>query len=987
MTGAAMIAMIATGKAVAAPGRRFVDDATRGQHPGFTLPVMHIYDPFAPLLSTKFYIPRRQPLSQRNTFVSRPHLLARLTAGLTGKLTLIAAPAGFGKSTLLSEWIDEPASSQQLGTTHPPRPIFCWLTLEESDNDPIRFWLYFIAALQAMNPDLSADTPALLQSPEPPPIETILTLLLNDLSDWPATVTPAIVLILEDYHVIMTPAIHHGLSFLLEHLPPTLHLVITTRADPPLPLARLRTRGELSEIRADDLRFTSTETALFLNERMKLHLSPEQIQLLAVRTEGWIVGLQLAALSMQGYDNKAEFLHSFSGGHRYILNYLIEEVLNQQPKAIQEFLLRTSILTRLSSPLCDAVIGGEHEAVADAPSPLPQPSQAMLEQIAQANLFLVPLDDRGQWYRYHQLFAEVLQYRLRQSQPAILPVLYRRASVWYAHHDYLADAIHHALLGADFTYAAALIEQVWPTLWNQGATATLFNWMQALPVGGAPDDTLWGRPSLYVSYAWGLALTGQIEAAEASLSQVEATLQPTSIVATPAHKILLGRASALRAMLVARRGAPADAMGLAEQALTLMPHDAPVRGDAYYALGLAQQQQGLLVEAFQAYEAAATLSATVHDSFLSVAARYHEARILMAQGKLQKAAAIYQQMLTLAAHSKKQLPVVRLAHVGYGEVLYQWNDLLAAARHVDTGLALSPRHDVTYTDGPLHRFSILARIRQAVGDREGALAAVGLAKETAEQTGIALDVERAAALDALIHLRLGEIADAAQWATQYARLQPGAARFAYLHEFETLVFIRILLAQGRADDVLALLAEWLPLVEATQRQGTTIELYLLQALALDLAGHAPKARQTLRHALALAEPEGYIRLFLDEGEPMRLLLVAVGGWLAQQVSTDATVALLAYHNRLLGALATPTSLPDEVSNTFTDKIQNLIEPLTDRERDVLRLVAAGLSNAAIAEALVVSIGTVKTHLKHIYGKLAVQSRTQAVARARTLDLV
>ena len=989
--------MIATGKAVAAPGKRFVNDVTRVSTPGFTLPAMPIYDPFAPLLSTKLYIPRRQPLSQRNTFVARPHLLARLTAGLTGKLTLIAAPAGFGKSTLLSEWLDEPASDHQLGTTHPPRPTFCWLTLEESDNDPIRFWLYFIAALQAMNPGLSADTPALLQSPEPPPIETILTIFLNDLSAWSGTLTPAIVLILEDYHVITAPAIHHGLSFLLEHLPPTLHLVITTRADPPLPLARLRTRGELSEIRADDLRFTSTETALFLNERMKLHLSPEQIQLLAVRTEGWIVGLQLAALSMQGYDDKAEFLHSFSGGHRYILNYLIEEVLNQQPKAIQEFLLHTSILTRLCGPLCDAVIGGgEPGAGADAPAPLSLQSQAVLEQIAQANLFLVPLDDRGQWYRYHQLFAEVLQYRLRQSQPALLPVLYRRASVWYAHHDYLADAIHHALLGADFTYAAALIEQVWPPLWNQGAMATLFTWMQALPVSSAPQQRLWGQPALYVSYAWGLALTGQIEAAEASLRQVEATLQPADpeMTAPSPHNILLGRATALRAMVAARRGAPAAAMGLAEQALALMPAQAPARGDAYYALGLAQQQQGLLVEAFRAYEAAATLSEAVHDSFLSVAARYHEARILMAQGELQKAATSYQQMLTLAASSKKQLPVVRLAHVGYGEVLYQWNDLPAAARHVDTGLALSPRHDVTYTDGPLHRFSILARIRQAIGDRAGALAAVGLAKETAAQTGIALDVERAAALEALIQLRLGAMADAVQWATHYARQPTTAERFPYLHEFESLVFVRILLAQQRAQEALTLLAEWLPLVEAAQRQGTVIELYLLQALALGVDGQAAKARQTLLHALTLAEPEGYIRLFVDEGEALRLLLVELGVWLAEQGSTETTDMLMAYHKRLLGAFAPQTALPDEVSNAMTEKthhpqakIQDLIEPLTDRERDVLRLIAAGLSNAAIAEALVVSVGTVKTHLKHIYGKLAVQSRTQAVARARTLDLV
>lgn len=956
---------------------------------------MRMSDPFAPLLSTKIYGPRRQPLSQRTTFVARPHLLARLSAGLTGKLTLIAAPAGFGKSTLLREWLDNPTSAQPTESTEPATPIFCWLALEESDNDPTRFWLYFIAALQAMNPGLSADTPALLQSPEPPPIETILTLLLNDLHAWSARLTPAIVFVLEDYHVITTPAIHHGLTFLLDHLPATLHLVMTTRADPPLPLARLRTRGELSEIRADDLRFTPAETALFLNERMNLQLSPEEIQLLAVRTEGWIVGLQLAALSMQGYDDKAEFLQSFSGGHRYILTYLIEEVLNQQPKAMQTFLLQTSILTHLCGPLCDAVLGGgASEAVADTSSLAPLSSQALLAQIAQANLFLVPLDERGQWYRYHQLFAEVLQYRLRQSQPALLPALHRRASGWYARQGYFTDAIHHALLGADFTGAAALIAQAWPPLWEQGAIATLFTWMQALPASSTPDHRLWGQPGLYVSYAWGLALTGQMAAAEATLHQVEATLQPAgSATASPSDHLLLGRAAALRAMIMARRGAPTDAITWAEQALALIPRTAPVLGDAYYALGLAQQQQGLLGAASQAYEAAATLSTTVNDSFLRIAARYHEARILMAQGELHEAATSYQQMLTLAASSKKQLPVVRLAHIGYGEVLYQWNELPAAAHHVEVGLALSPRHDVTYTDGPFHRFSILARIRQAIGDRDGALAAVDLAKASAAQTGIALDIERAAALDALIQLRLGAIAAAAQWALHYERRPTPMARFAYLHEFETLVFVRILLAQQRAKEALALLVEWLPLVELAQHQGSVIELYLLQAVAFHLDSQAYKAKQALLRALTLAEPKGYVRLFVDEGETMRLLFVEFGVWLAEQVGSDSTGTLTAYHQRLLHAFVSATAAAG-LAPTAATPVQPptaigppLFEPLTDREHTVLQLIAAGLSNAAIATELVVSVGTVKTHLKHIYGKLAVQSRTQAVARARDLALV
>jgi len=958
---------------------------------------------FAPLLSTKFYIPR-QPLSHRDTFVSRPQLLAQLVAGLSGKLTLIAAPAGFGKSFLLSNWIDESNESQAAALPSDAgnaSPTFCWLSLEESDNDPIRFWLYFIAALQANNPGLATDLPPLLQSPEPPPLGTILTMLLNALSAWPSEIEPAIVLVLDDYHAITTPAIHQSLSFLLEHLPPTLHIIMTTRADPPLPLARLRAHGQLAEIRADDLRFTDAETAHFLNECMGLHLSPNEVALLTARTEGWIVGLQLAALSMRGHDDKAGFLRSFSGGHRYILNYLIEEVLNQQPKAIQTFLLHTSILARLCGDLCNALMDSADGTLS---SPDQSNGQAMLEQLEKANLFLVPLDDRGEWYRYHQLFAEVLHYRLHQSQPLLLPLLHGRASRWYAQNGYLADAIQHALLAADFPYAATLIEEAWPTLWNQGAIATLFTWMQALPPSDTPDKPLWNRPNLYISYAWGLALTGQIEAAEGCVQEVTVTLQQMDTTGTTvAHETLLGRAAALRAMLAARRGDPAAAVLFAEQALTLIPTAARTRGDAYYALGLAKQQQGMLDAAFEAYEVAANVSIANNDNFLTNAAHYHEARILMAQGHLQQAATTYQQIFAVAALAKTQLSVVGLAHVGYGELLYQWNDLDAASHQVETGLALSTRRDLTYTDGPLHRFSILARIRQAMGDGEGALAAVALAKERAEETGLTLDAGRATALEALVKLRLGDLPAAEAWADLYAQTRPNPERFAYIHEFETLVFVRILLAQKRSAEALRFLTEWLPLVEPTRRLNSLLELYILHALALRLAGQMENATQLLARTMTLAEHEGYVRLFVDEGEPMQLALVDFRAALDKMVvearkDGAQQVDLHAYSNLLLAAFTTSTASPNSRAGEAlaTTPAETplpsplplpLIEPLTDRELEVLRLLMAGLSNAAIAEHLVVTVGTVKTHLKHIYGKLAVQSRTQAVAQARTLGIL
>jgi len=886
---------------------------------------------------------------------------------------------------LLSEWIGDPAASKDAR-----RPAFCWLSIEESDNDPTRFWLYCIAAIHAEIPGLSPSTPTLLQSPEPPPLETILTILLNDLEAWslatrPETV-PALILVLEDYHVITTPVIHESLTFLLDHLPPTLHLVISTRADPPLPLARLRARGQLTEIRVDDLRFTAAETAFFCNERMALDLSADEIQLLATRTEGWIVGLQLAALSMQGHVDKADFLCSFSGGHRYILSYLIEEVLNQQPKVRQEFLLYTSILTRLCGPLCDAVMYSEMAKH----TPSHQTSQAILEQLEQTNLFLIPLDNLGQWYRYHQLFAEVLQHRLRQNQPEMVPILQARASLWYAQQDYLADAIHHALLGTDFPRAAMLIEQVWATLWDQGAIATLFNWVQTLP-----EAMVLTCPSLYVSYAWGLALTGQITAAEATLGKVEAILQGPAAdrVVTSTRHLLLGRAATLRAMLAARRGEPANAVKLAHHALTLLPANVAERGEAHYALGLAKQQMGALAAAYHAYEKATQLGLVRKESFLSIAARYHEARILMVQGHLQQAAAIYQQILALAAQTKKQLPVVGLAHVGYGEVLYQWNNLTAAAHQVDSGLLLSPQRDLTYTDGPFHRFSILARIRQATGDRQGALAAVKSAKESAQQTGIVLDMERATALEALIHLRLDEPALAAHWVEHSAQRRPTTDRIMYLHEFETLTFARVLLAQEKVTELLALLTQWLSAIKATERQGTVLEIDLLQVLALRLAGQTDKAMALLAHILTLAEPEGYIRLFVDEGEAMQQAIAECSARNPQWLPP-----LRRYVSQLLTAFAAVSNSAEVQSSVGDSTLQPisrealalisppLVEPLTERELEILRLVAAGLSNATIAAQLVIAVGTVKTHLKRIYGKLAVKSRTQAVAQARDLDL-
>jgi LuxR family maltose regulon positive regulatory protein len=657
----------------------------------------------------------------------------------------------------------------------------------------------------------------------------------------------------------------------------------------------------------------------------------------------------------------------------------------------------------MCGPLCDAVIGDSSLVSGDlSPAQGSAPnaqSQAILEQLHQANLFLAPLDDEGQWYRYHPLFAEVLQHRLQQTKPETLPQLHGRASVWYEQQGLLADAIHHALRAADFARTAELIEQSWPTTWNQGAVATLLNWVQALPF-----ETLVTRPSLAISYTWALALAGQVEAAEAGLRQVEAAIQATELdfgSAPLARNTLLGRIAALRAMLAARRGESLHAVKMAQTALNLIPVDmALLRGNACYALGLAYQQNGALPEALRAYQEATRLGVAADDHFLTIAARYHEGRIWMAHGQLRLAANTYQPLLTAATQHERPVPVIGLVHVGYAEILYQWNDLAAAAYQVESGLALSPSGSLTYTDGPFHRFLTLARIRQAMGDQGGTLAAVQLATDTARQTGIALDAERAAALAALIQLRLGQLEVAGQWAQGYAHLLLDEEYFAYVHEFETLVFVRILLTQARADEVLSLLARWLPAAEAAQRMGSVIEMCMLQAQALRLGSQSVAATQTLTRALTLAEPEGYLRLFVDEGEPMRLLLVDCR---SQRAADSPGVRLQEYVETLLVAfdqqnspLSQLLSLPASTRLSTTEnllirnppaQISNLVEPLTGRELEILHLVTAGLSNAAIAAQLVISVGTVKSHLKHIYGKLAVQSRTQAVARARELGLL
>jgi LuxR family transcriptional regulator, maltose regulon positive regulatory protein len=906
------------------------------------------------ILTEKLYLPPMRP-----RLVQRPRLIDLRDP--SRPLTLIAAPAGSGKTTLAGAWIAQI-----------DRPV-AWLSLDEDDNDPTRFLTYFIAALQTLWPNMGETALPLLHSPQPPPPKSILTLLLNDLN----TLSTPYLLVLDDYHVIDTSPIHEALAWLIDRRPRQMHLVITSRTDPPLPLARWRARGHLTELRAADLRFTPDESARFLNETMSLRLSADDIAALEARTEGWIAGLQLAALSLQGHDDVGGFIRAFSGSHAFIVDYLVDEVLRWQTETIQHFLLHTAILDRLTAPLCDAVLGNSESSMPHAAA------QALLEQIERANLFLIPLDDERRWYRYHQLFAEVLRHRLQQARPDHWLELHRRAGEWYAHQGMLREAITHALAARDFKRAAQWITQTFFALWVQGELATLLNWIKA-----SPEEELRAHPQGNIGYAWALAFAGQAEAAEARLQLAEEALRASPTAARAALDDLWGQVIALRARLAARRGDWQMAIDLAQTALArLSPASVGFRGEAYYSRALAYLLKGALPEAGRASAEASAFGWATGNYLLAVNSERNAALAHAAQGHLRAAAETYQQMLAQAlAHADRLLPAVGIAHVGQAEICYQWNDLDAAARHVQTGLALGRAGglaDILFSGS-----MILAQLRVAQGQGEAALESLRQAERLAAHMGAPQAMHHVHALAALIQLQLGRHAAAALWAQTYR--DSGVDRAAYAHEVESLVLARVWIAQGNVAEAATLLAHLLPAAEAAERMGSVIELLALQALVVH--GDPAGAFAALARALTLAEPEGYVRVFVDAGEVMREVLSAWRSEMARRGSAEVSSRVLAYADKLLeafakGRKARDLRLADAVpAPSLKPQASRLVEPLSDREREVLRLVADGLSDRAISDHLVLAIGTVKKHLNNIYGKLGVHTRTQALARASALNL-
>ncbi len=891
-----------------------------------------------PILAAKLYVPPLRPQG-----VLRPRLIERLNEGLSRKLTLISAPAGFGKTTLVSAWV--------AGCARPA----AWLSLDEADSDPARFLTYLVSALQTVEARVGKDLLGMLHAPQSPTAltEALLTELLNEI----ATIPKAFVLILDDYHVLDSQAIDQALNFLIEHQPPQMHLVIATREDPPLPLARLRGRGHLTELRADDLRFTSAEAADFLNAGMGLALREADIAALAARTEGWIAGLQLAALSMQGRSDAASFIRAFAGSHRFVLDYLLEEVLQKQPERVQSFLLRTSILDRLCGALCDAVL--------DTPAAA---GQETLEYLERANLFIVPLDNVRGWYRYHHLFGDLLRQRL--GHPPTLAGDHRRASVWYEARDNLTEALRHAVAAGDFERAARLAEAAWKDMERTFQTAAWLGWAKKLP-----HAVIGSRPRLCVQIGWAFSDIGDTESSEAYLQGAERAL--AGAPAPDALKSLPATIALIRADNAQIQGNLADTMKYAELSVQLAPDDEGLlRAQAAITLGFTHWAAGNLEASLRATRAWMDDMRRLGNQNFVIVSAFAVADMLIVLGRLGEAEkGLRQAIQQAAAQGQEAIAVTAHHHLALALLAHERGDAAAAGRRLQSAADLGQR--TTLVDW-LYRWNLAqARLKESAGEWDAALDLLDEASRVYVKNAIPL-ARPVEALKARLYLKQGRPDQAAAWARERGLSVTDAV--SYLGECEYLTLARLRLAEGAFAGVTPLLERLLALAEAQRRTGNMIEIRLTQALAHQAQGSRPPALAALERALALAEPEGYLRAFVDEGEPLRLLLLDFRAAHEKQPAHP----LLGYVSRILAAFSPPGAA---ASATPMSQDVAIIEPLTDRELEVLRLVAAGYSNVEISRRLYLAVSTVKGHNLRIFSKLQVQNRTEAVARARELGLL
>ena len=942
------------------------------------------------LLATKLFAPRPRP-----DLVARPRLLNRLDAGLANaRCTLLSAPAGAGKTTLLAAWLE-----------HLERPV-AWLALDEGDQDVHHFLRYLIGALQSIAPGCGQVALTLYDALLPPPPEVVLTSLLNDLAALPEPC----VLVLDDYHLVRAPAIHQAAVFLLDHLPPAVHLVIATREDPPLPVPRLRARGQLNEVRASDLRFTAEEAASFLGTSLGLRLAGDQIVAITDRTEGWAAGLQLAGLALRDRPDAAAFVTSFAGSHRLVADYLTAEVLECQPASTRRFLLSTSVLDRLCAPLCDALLapdGATLDGMHDAGD-----SQLLLEELERTNLFLIPLDEEQRWYRYHHLFADALRAQVaRQLGRDAAATLHRRASAWFEAHGLRAEAVQHALAAGDGALGARLIQPLARAMQLRGEVTTLLGWLAALP----PAE-LHARPDLGVIYAWVLAISGQVRAAERWLTDLEPTL-----TATEDAERLTAEAIVIRARIALTSGAYTRAVELSRRALAALPHDqAALRALTHVTIGAACLVLDDLETAGRSLAEASELYQTIGHAHQAQLPLRHLAKVQLAQGRLNDLARTGQAALRIATADGPRSRLVGYTYVSLGQLAYERNDLAAAERYFTEGSALvelGGHREVMNVVNLLDAHLGLARLHLARSDWQAALELTQriepivrqMARTIEEQASDsagggervaspistrpwlpAMQLDMIAACQVSLWLARDNIEAATRIADE-RRWDVDAQITLFADRGTGLVAMaRLLIAQGEYRRVLGLLERLLVAAHAAGRVGSVIELLGLQAVAFHAQHDESAALAVLERALRVGEPEGFVRTFVDEGQPMaRLLREACSRGLMRPYA-EQLLAAFAPQERLAGTAVgrarhdQPAPAPAAVPRASGGPT---LEPVTARELEVLRLLAAGASNAEVARELVVEQSTIKTHLIHLYGKLGVHSRTQAVARARALQLL
>lgn len=918
-----------------------------------------------PILATKLFIPPPQ-----TNGVLRPRLIEQLNQGSQDKLTLISAPAGFGKTTLLSQWLvncDRPTT---------------WLSLDEKDNDPTRFLRYLIASLQVVNASFGAGVLAGLQSPQPPPIELILTTLINEIAD----IENKFILVLDDYHVIDAKPVNDIISFLLEHLTSPTRLIISSREDPHLPLARLRVRGQLTELRAADLRFSSMEAAEFLNQMMDTKLSMEDVVALESRTEGWIASLQLAAISMRGHKDKTNFIKSFTGSHHFVMDYLVEEVLQQQPEHVQRFLMQTAVLDRFCGPLCDAVFKDNSAS-----------GQKILDYIKSANLFVIPLDNERHWFRYHHLFADLLKQRSaqnftlsNQNEPT-LTTLHLRASRWFEDHNLKVEAFYHTIAAKDFERAAELIERVWPEMERSFQTAT---WLEMVKL--MPEDLIETRPVITAGYGLALMTCGDYQAGQAKLKDAERCLnaninQSGSNKITPSPMVVIDNEQfrSLPASIATTRVYHAlaldnatDAVKYAQQALRLLPKEDHIRrGVAAGLLACSYWANGNLDIANQTFVEVKSGHETAGSHHFAIAITIGLAGIKVSQGELQAAKSLYEESINQALRQDIFAPAVAAdLLLGLSMLQLEQGDFEAAQQQLTKSKELGDQ--TALSDWKYCWFIAQARIKEAQDDLENALDLLQKAESVFFNTPRP-NFHPISAKKTRIWIRQSRLSEAMAWVDDQELSTDDDLN--YLQEFEHITLVRVLLARYQSDQSIDLLLKAADLLdrlliaaEIGSRKGSLIEILLLKAQVYKARDEENLAFTTLKHALVLAEPEDYVQVFVSEGPFMENLLSEVS---TQGIKSD-------YVNMLLSIIKAEKRFKKNKSELPTNPFaQPLIEPLSKRELEILRLIDRGLSNREICDSLFLALTTVKGHNSNIFGKLQVKSRTEAIVRARQLNLL